>query len=708
MIKLSERPFIASDNVEPEVETEIDIDFDFELSEAEAEPGATAGADSIEQATVDFFSPGGALLTAAELNGRACEFRPQQLAMGRAIAAALVSGRNLAVEAPTGVGKSFAYLAPLVFRSRGAGRPALVSTETISLQEQLMHKDIPLLRAITGIDFKAALAKGRSNYLCRRRFHLVNSDLGNSLLPLPSLALELERLAKWEDGTPDGERDGVGFRVDPALWQLVCCEAGNCAGPKCSFFRGCFYFRARQEWDSADIVVANHALFFTDLAMRGAGETGGLLPNYGAAVIDEAHTLEDNAAEYLGLDISRAGLNGMLNRLFNPDSARGLLLRSGNKALELRQIVAELRDSVHAFFIPFEQFLREADANARDGGDGGARRIRDTGNFVDTLSDRLMALYRKLADYVAEENDEAFTAELQAQLGRCKEAIDGIRAFLTMSVPDAVYYAEFERNSISLKAAPLNVADLLHRVLFHQDFPVILSSATLTVRHSFDFFCSRVGFDHGDTLLLDSPFDREQAQVFIERAMPDPAHRDYAGALIAAIPKYIEKTGGKAFVLFTSYASLRHSAEALKPYFEAKGITLLVQGGELTRSMMLKTFREDVDSVLFGTDSFWTGVDVPGEALSNVIVAKLPFPSPGHPLVAARNEKIDLAGGSSFRDYTLPAAVLKFRQGVGRLIRSRNDRGIIVILDSRVITKGYGKSFLDSLPYPLVIERAPA
>lgn len=266
-------------------------------------------------------------------------------------------------------------------------------------------------------------------------------------------------------------------------------------------------------------------------------------------------------------------------------------------------------------------------------------------------------------------------------------------------MPDAVYYAESERGSVSLHATPLNVPELLSELLFHQDFPVILCSATLTVRNSFDYYTGRTGFCNGRTLLLDSPFGADQARVYIPRDMPDPKDDGYQAALEREVPRFVELTQGKAFVLFTSYASLRRTADDLREYFRGKGWQLLVQGENMTRSGLLREFKEDTDSVLFGTDSFWTGVDVPGESLSNVIVTRLPFAVPSHPLIAARMERLEREGQNSFAAYSLPEAVLKFRQGVGRLIRSRNDRGIVVVLDRRVISKHYGKMFLDSIPY---------
>ena len=646
-----------------------------------------------------FFSPGGPLMN-SQFGSRKAEERPQQRQMAEAIARALVNGENLCVEAPTGVGKSFAYLVPLIYRSRYTGKPSVISTETINLQEQLIEKDLPMLAELTGIDFKAALAKGRRNYLCRRRFELLSGDQRDALLPNPSLILDVERLNRSLAKGSDGTRDGFGFNLDSSVWNLVCCESGNCLGPKCAFFRNCYYYKARREWEEADIIVANHALFFTDLAMHGAADSGStegsLLPNYGAVVIDEAHTLENNAAEYLGLHLSRSGMVGTLNRLYNPDNARGLLMRQGSGLLELRSAAAAARDEAYGYFSPYENYLTERKETAAV--------INHPDRFPDKLSPALMKLARLLAQHLEDEEDESFSTELSSQLARCREYIDGLDQFNHQTLKDAVYYAESDRNSVTLNASPLNVAEILSELLFNNDFPVMLCSATLTVRESFDYFAGRTGFHSGQTLKLDSPFSPDQARIYVSRQMPDPASSEFVPALIQEIPRYVELTDGKAFVLFTSHQALRACASSLKTEFQVKGWRLLVQGEELTRYQMLNEFKEDVDSVLFGTDSFWTGVDVPGEALSNVILTRLPFASPGHPLIAARMQRIEAQGKSSFSEYSLPEALLKFRQGAGRLIRSRSDKGVIVLLDRRVLTKSYGRLFLNALPYKVITE----
>ena len=662
---------------------------EYEVQEYDSE--ATVGDDFIADCR-NFFETDG-VLSQADFGSRDYEERPQQTAMALGVAEALVKGENLCVEAPTGVGKSFAYLVPLIYRSKYCALPSVVSTETINLQEQLMEKDIPMLRKLTNYDVKAALAKGRHNYICRRRLELLSGEQRDALLPLPSLVLDLEKInGTIEDKGVTGERDDFRFRIDPQVWNLVCCEAGNCGGPKCPFFRNCFYYQARRTWETADIIIANHALFFTDLAMR--GEEGGespLLPNYGAVMIDEAHTLENNAADHLGLHVSKNALIGMLNRLYNSDSARGLLMKPGAEKLAARALVSDARDEVYGYFRFYEELLE----NSRET----ALKIPRPDMCSENLTRALFALARQLDEILEDEEDDSFKTELQSQVGRLRDYIDSVSMFHHQSMPDAVYYAESDRGSVTLHGAPLNVADLLRYRLFNQNFPVMLCSATLTYRGRFDYFWNRTGFVGGSGMRLDSPFSRDQATVYIPREMPDPASGEFVSALNEKILEFVRKSDGKAFVLFTSYSTLKSCAESLRDEFAFRRWKLLVQGENMTRSQMLAEFKEDINSCLFGTDSFWTGVDVPGEALSNVVVTKLPFAVPSHPLVAARMAKIEQEGKSSFSEYSLPEAVLKFRQGAGRLIRSRSDTGIIVILDRRVISKGYGRLFLDTLPY---------
>ena len=639
-----------------------------------------------------FFAPGGTLEQRAAAAGLKCELRPQQRAMADAIAEAFCSGEHLCVEAPTGVGKSFAYLVPLVFRARRKCRPAVIATGTINLQEQLIGKDIPFLSKLLGVEIKAALAKGRHNYVCRRRLSMLSGEQKDMLIPNPSMALDLERVTRDLELGGSGSREDFEFRMDPEIWSLICCETGNCMWAKCPHFRSCCYFKARRQWEEADIIVANHALFFTDLAMRhGDGSAGTLLPNYGAVLFDEAHDLEDAAADHLGIRLSRPMMIGTLNRIYNPDNAKGLLMRAKGVDPEFRGLVAETRDESCGFFANFSELLRRSGETALA--------ITHPEHFVDNLTDRLMNIARQLQRIADDEDEEdnSFKTEIESMLSRCREFVDGINTFMHRTKEKSVYYAEEESNGITLNVTPLNIAEILSEHLFNQDFTLVLCSATLTVRNRFDYFISRTGFD-GRTLQLDSPFSPDQAKVRVIRRMPDPKSAEYRKKLADEILSALKLTDGKAFVLFTSYELLHWCAETLHDDFLANNWQLLVQGTQ-SRTRLLREFREDVNSVLFGTDSFWTGVDVPGEALSHVIITKLPFAVPSHPLTAARLKEIESRGGSPFGEYSLPEAVLKFRQGAGRLIRNRDDRGYITVLDPRMITRNYGKVFLESLPY---------
>ena len=642
-----------------------------------------------------FFSENGVLKTAAEFGGRPYEYRLQQHEMANAVAQALSSMENLAIEAPTGVGKSFAYLVPAILYSKLTGKPSVITTETISLQEQLVEKDLPLLQKLLNIDFKYALAKGRRNYLCLRRLSLAAGEHQSEYLAHPSLTGDIDRIHEWSESTLDGNRDNADFYINNDSWNYVCCEAGNCSFPKCRYRRECFYRKARDSWAKADVIVANHALFFTDLKMQIEYDDAesGMLPVYGSVIIDEAHTLEDNAAQHLGLYLTYGGFKAFLNRLYNPDSARGLLMRKGSNALELRCRVAELKGIGKEFFAQFENFLLQSDDNIRA--------VARPGLFRNNLQQPLSDFRSELGDYALEQADADFRSELESLVEQCDKYIDSLDAFINMTLGDAVYWVEEDSRQLILQAAPLNVAEILAKDLFGRSFPVICTSATLTVDNRFNYFRSRTGYCAGNVRQLASPFDPGKVKFYVAPGMPDPIDREYESALFKAIERYLTISDGKAFVLFTSYSLMRKAAEALEGFLFHRDIKLLMQGGDMSRNMLLKEFKKDIRSVLFGTDSFWTGVDVPGESLSNVIITKLPFSVPSHPLMFARSERIKEQGGNAFFDYSLPEAVLKFRQGTGRLIRSNTDSGMIVVLDSRIVTKRYGRSFINSIPpYP--------
>ncbi len=650
-------------------------------------------------ATKAFFSENTPLKRASEFGGRSFERRIQQETMAESVAEALEKKKNLCVEAPTGVGKSFAYLVPAIYYAKKSKMPVLITTETITLQEQLFNKDLPLLAKLTGTDFTYVLAKGRSNYICRRRLSLLVDDYSQELLPDKRLREELKHLTAWVNQTKTGSRSEISFKLSGSLWNCVCCETTSCRGPKCLHYHNCFYWKNRKNWDKADIIVTNHALFFTDLKIRKIEmQENCPLPNYSAVIFDEAHTLEDNAANHLGIHVSSTGVRFLLNRLFNPANSNGLLMKQGTNATGLRAKITTAHDGMAIFF---SQYEREMAKQRED-----CLKITGQNGYEDNFSGILSDLERDLKDYVDNLDSQDFKMEVQLQLDRCAGYKEEIENFTKMKFDKHVYWVEGRGTSssgltreVELTSAPLNVAEILQKLLFDGKKTIILTSATLAVNNSLSYYASRVGFCGGEGLILDSPFDYEkQVKLFVTRKMPLPNDRDYNTAAAEQIRRFVEKTNGHAFVLFTSYSMLKDCAERLSTYFLGKGIDLLAHGEDLSRTAMLEQFRKGGNKVIFGASSFWTGVDIPGDALSNVIITKLPFAVPNHPLNEARCRMIEEAGGNPFRDYSIPEAVLKFRQGIGRLIRSRSDKGILVVLDPRIATKSYGKNFLFSIP----------
>jgi len=642
--------------------------------------------------TTAFFGMDSPLRKAEEHGGRKYEDRPQQREMSIQVAESLAESMNLCIEAPCGVGKSIAYLVPAILYSLKTKKPVIVSTETINLQEQLINKDIPLIKKLLDREFTACIAKGRSNYLCKRRLELVEHN-DSVYLPSESMISEINRILTWVKITKDGAKSDLGFEPSAYTWQSVCCEAINCNGDKCKYFKNCFYFNSSRSLSSANVIITNHALLFSDLKMRMAVGSR-LFPDYSAVIIDEAHQLENTAAKQLGTELSENSIYDMLRRLFNPDSSRGLLICKGKEVQLIKNIIVPTFDLTKAFFNAARRFIGNTDDSTK--------RIREPNFVEDTITAKLKLLETKLSEYIKLQVKEEFKTELNAQLIRCNEYRQTLTESFAAPTDETVCWVEIvkktNKESVAINSAPLNIAELLKKHLFSKGIPVVLTSATLSVGKDLSYYKKRVGFT-GNEKILSSPFNyAKQVKVYVTEGISAPSEEAYESDLAKYIKKYIELTNGKAFVLFTSYSMLTRIKTLTKGFFEEKGITLLVHGEGMPRSQMIEVFKEDINSVIFGVASFWTGVDIPGEALSNVIIPKLPFQVPTDPIVEARCDRIQKEGGDSFRDYILPEAILKFKQGIGRLIRNKTDKGIIVILDKRVLTKKYGEAFLDAIP----------
>ncbi|MFH1708844.1 MAG: helicase C-terminal domain-containing protein [Planctomycetota bacterium] len=631
------------------------------------------------------------------------EERPQQAIMADAVAAAFQTPHHLVVEAGTGVGKSFAYLVPAIRFAVDQNKPVVISTRTLTLQDQLIKRDIPALAGALGIEFKARVLKGRGNYLCLRRMDFTCEHRSSSFTTRAEEE-EFDLIRRWMDEIPSGTRDELPFLPENAVWGLVASEASACRGRACDHFENCWYYRAKARLAEAQIIIVNHSLYFSDLALGTRAGPHGLLPAHGHVVLDEAHTVEEVAAAHIGTRVSNYQLNHLLRGLYHGEKERGFLVDFGTDAS--REACRSALAATEAFYGGVRDL-----AAARTAGRETVWTVEPDDTVPDTISSALDNLADQLSDAIAEFDPEEtatrdVAAEYDLRYARLTELSGGIKAFLARAPGEGfVYWAEHSGGQrgqvVSVNMVPLDVSGFLRESLFGARQSVVMTGASLSVNNEDDFayFRRKVGLETGICLKLDSPFDfTNRVRLMLARTLPSPQADDFRHRAGQVLRDLLPSMEGGVLLLFTSHESMHAFADDLTPMVAALGRKALVQGEGVGRTLLLEAFQDAGNAVLFATSSFWMGVDVPGPALSHVIIMRLPFAVPNHPVVRGKCRLIEARGGNAFMEYSLPEAILTFKQGVGRLLRTSEDRGTVAVFDSRIIKARYGRHFLAALP----------
>ncbi|MFC1562756.1 helicase C-terminal domain-containing protein [candidate division KSB1 bacterium] len=677
------------------------------------------------------------------------EFRRGQLKMMENIIEAFNTDKIQIIEAGTGIGKTLAYLIPAIYWSLENKERCIVSTNTINLQEQIINKDIPFLKEVLDADFKASLIKGRNNYICLRKVETEEREMP-ALITIKEKE-ELKLLIKWARETASGDKSELSFIPKSENWEKVCCEADTCIRLKCPYYEKCFLLKSRREAADSNILIINHHLLFADLYIRSkTGQFSNLavLPPYSRIIIDEAHHTEDVATNYFSLEVSRGGIIRTLGRIYSErktGESYGLLSILRTKLIlrnkgKLKNNISEIISKIEQTLIPQKiELTSHAEdifmliaklSQSFDNNEFENKKIRLNDNvinsklwkeriipeisefckslktFAKSLKD-LKESIENLTHKVYKEFEDRLI-ELNSKYGRVKELIEKLQKIFNTDEPERVKWIETEKltytDRVAVLSAPLNISSDLEETFFKHTKTIILTSATLTVNNNFEFLKNRIGLSNispnrCSESIIQSSFDYQtQVMIGIPKDIPLPAHQDFAENVNKLIYRSLSLSKGRAFILFTSYKMLNDLHQKLEePLLKNLNIVSLKQG-DYSRSYLLDNFRSDISSVLFGTDSFWEGVDVEGSSLESIIIVKLPFRVPTEPILEARTENIEKKGGNSFIQYSLPMAVIKFKQGFGRLIRRKTDRGFILILDKRIIEKFYGKIFLNSLP----------
>ena len=679
----------------------------------------------------NYFSKDGIL--AKEIKG--FEYRQEQEEMAQYIQEAINEDRKIIVEAGTGTGKTLAYLIPAIKWAVVNKKKVIIATNTINLQEQLLLKDIPLAKSIIKDEFSYVLVKGRNNYVCKRLFNELalgkNIDIGTFSIEARE---QIEYILKWGNKTKTGDKAELPFEVYPDVWELVQSTTELCLGKKCPYRKECFYMKTRMEKMEADILISNHHVFFADLNVRAETDFDSeylILPRYDMVIFDEAHNIESVARSYFSVEVSKISFTRLLNRIYQRKNKKK---KEKSALIRVEDTVDEknLEDSEQ--YIYLLNTLKEEISILQNIGDeyfDEIRKIYETNTeapikkslnnfemtksrFLENLREKKDIFQSKLTDFlnlmisfnnvIDEEKDKnPEVINFNNHLKMFKAYIDSFKFINSFEDDNYIYWLDInsKRTNVVLTATPLNIAQKLSTVLFDNLDRLVFASATIVVNGSFDYFKKSLGLDEEDCIeaIIKSPFDyNEQMSVYIPSDIQDSEN---INAFVSDASRFILnillKTNGKAFILFTSYTMLNQIYYSISKKLKDKGFEVFLHGDK-PRSQLIKEFKEAENPILFGTTSFWEGVDVQGENLSNVIITKLPFLVPTDPVVSAISKKIEENGGNSFTDFQLPEAIIKFKQGVGRLIRKKTDSGNIFILDNRILKKRYGSLFINALP----------
>lgn len=661
------------------------------------------------------------------------EYRDEQLHMAEHIEKGLNDEKKIVVEAGTGTGKTLAYLIPSIQWAVENGRKVIISTNTINLQEQLLNKDIPIVKKIMQKDFKYLLVKGRGNFLCNRKHaNLLSMKPADLEEFSQDQKKQFEALINWGKETRTGDKSELYFEVDYTVWEYFQSETDICAGSRCPYKSECFFLKSREEKKKADILIANHHIFFSDLAIRkeiGFNTDYSILPEYGLVVFDEAHNIQKVARDYFSYEVSKYGFTKAMNQIHNVSNNKKhkgqleiLLQYLKKRNYEDKEVVEKLLENDvrinhnNLFKAGRDYFDRLIEIFSKGQVGSISFRIKKdeimASSFYSMLNDvkenfmlefnTYLRTARKIITSLKDtEDNDGIINDFSKYIERLETFFENFKFINNLDDEEFIYWVEVnnKKSNSKLVATPLNIDGELSENLYSNLKQLIFTSATIAVENNFDYFKKSIGLEEETyDKIIASPFDYDrQMKVYIPSGLPDPNDRNFLDEIEPLLKKMILKTKGRTFVLFTSYKSLNYMYYMLREELEENGINFFIQG-MYPRTKLVEMFKNSDSPVLFGTDSFWEGVDVKGEKLVSVIIVKLPFKVPSDPVTEAIIETYELQGKNPFIEYQIPESVIKFKQGIGRLIRSKEDRGIITILDNRIVTKRYGKYFLDSIP----------